>query len=206
MTEKYKFDKNDPFYLCAPMCGLIHYRHAAIIAGLGEIGTLGLAVASFYNLHLTKELTDLWTLLAAIGLLVIAFVTTSFMFYGLKAEKPNYLRPQLYFLSFEIALMIAMSVLSIASMSLGIEMTSRIFSPFVSVKDMEFHFGPIWPFCIAIVAFTCAALGIWFHLTVDGAREFLLDKKYFDHQSNDNVPLESKEKIEEEAQRSSSRA
>ncbi|CAD5206113.1 unnamed protein product [Bursaphelenchus okinawaensis] len=206
MTAKYRFNVNDRFYLCAPLCGLIHYRYGAIIAGLGEIVTLGLAVASFVNLHHTKELTALWTLLFAIGLLVGASITTCIMFYGLKSERPSFLQPQLYFLSFEIAVMIGMSILSIASMSLGIDMTSRIFSPFVNVKDMEFHFGPIWPFCIAIVAFTCAALGIWFHLTVDGAREYLLDKKYFDHQENDNLPLELKNKAEEESQRASNRA
>lgn len=48
-----------------------------------------------------------------------------------------------------------------------------------SVPEMETHFGPIWPFNVAIICFSGAALGIWFHLTIQGCQDYLLDKKYF---------------------------
>lgn len=63
---------------------------------------------------------------------------------------------------------------------------------------MEENFGPIWPFCIAIVAFTGAALGIWFHLTIQGCYDYILDKKYFDKRTDSDVPMELQQKIEAE--------
>lgn len=49
--KPYKFDPKDEFYLCPPMCGLIHYRVAAVIAGLTEIFLLGLTVLAFSSKH-----------------------------------------------------------------------------------------------------------------------------------------------------------
>lgn len=45
---------------------------------------------------------------------------------------------------------------------------------------MELNFGPIWPFNLAVVSFSGAALGIWFHIIVRGCYEYLMDKKYFE--------------------------
>jgi hypothetical protein len=62
---------------------------------------------------------------------------------------------------------------------------------------MENQFGPIWPFNVAIVCFTGAALGIWFHLTIQGCQDFLLDKKYFE--GHEQVPMELRQKVAAEA-------
>jgi hypothetical protein len=44
---------------------------------------------------------------------------------------------------------------------------------------MEKQFGPIWPFNVACVSFSGAALGIWFDVIVRGCYDYLLDKDYF---------------------------
>lgn len=44
---------------------------------------------------------------------------------------------------------------------------------------MEQNFGPIWPFNVAIVSFSGAAIGIWCEVIVQGCYDYLLDKKYF---------------------------
>lgn len=51
--------------------------------------------------------------------------------FGIKYEIPACFYPQLYFLNVEIFLLLIASAGSIASMSLGIESTHKIFSPFV---------------------------------------------------------------------------
>lgn len=40
LPAKYKFDPNDKFYMAPPMCGLLHYRNGAILAGLLEVACL----------------------------------------------------------------------------------------------------------------------------------------------------------------------
>lgn len=55
-----------------------------------------------------------------------------------------------------------------------------MYNKYFSVLEMELHFGPIWPFNVAIICFCGAALGIWFHLTIQGCQDYLLDKKYFE--------------------------
>jgi hypothetical protein len=60
---------------------------------------------------------------------------------------------------------------------------------------METHFGPIWPFNVAIICFSGAALGIWFHLTIQGCQDYLLDKKYFEE--HEELPLELRKKTAE---------
>lgn len=51
---------------------------------------------------------------------------------------------------------------------------------------MELNFGPIWPFNLAVVSFSGAALGIWFHVIVQGCYEYLLDKQYFESKHTTN--------------------
>ncbi|CAK5086480.1 unnamed protein product [Meloidogyne enterolobii] len=55
-------------------------------------------------------------------------------------------------------------------MCLGMESTHWIFSHFVRVDKMEQVAGPIWPFNIAILSFSGAALG----------RGRIILKKYFE--------------------------
>uniref|UniRef100_A0A914N0F0 Uncharacterized protein n=1 Tax=Meloidogyne incognita TaxID=6306 RepID=A0A914N0F0_MELIC len=52
------------------------------------------------------------------------------------------------------------AVFSISSMCLGMESTHWIFSHFVRVDKMEQVAGPIWPFNIAILSFSGAALDL----------------------------------------------
>jgi hypothetical protein len=77
---------------------------------------------------------------------------------------------------------------------------------------METHFGPIWPFNVAIICFSGAALGIWFHLTIQGCQDYLLDKKYFQVnnlqqfktfflQDHEQLPMELRQKAANEAER-----
>ncbi|KAI6174804.1 hypothetical protein M3Y97_00962000 [Aphelenchoides bicaudatus] len=169
LPAKYRFDPNDKFYLAPPMCSLLHYRHGAILAGALEVACLAGGVFGFINLHSERGLTELWALLVMIVFLVFGCITTSIM------------------------------LARIASMSLGIEWTNKLFSPFISVPDMENNFGPIWPFNVAIICFSGAALGIWFHLTIQGCQDYLLDKKYF--QGHEQLPMELRQKAANEAER-----
>lgn len=47
--SKFRFDPNDVFYLCPPMCNLLHYRHGAVLAGLAEVALSVLAVFAFMS-------------------------------------------------------------------------------------------------------------------------------------------------------------
>ncbi|VDD94217.1 unnamed protein product [Enterobius vermicularis] len=49
---------------------------------------------------------------------------------------------------------------------------------------METHFGPIWPFNIAVLSFFGAAVTNWFHIVIRGAYDYLLDKDYFTNKSH----------------------
>ncbi|KAI6208587.1 hypothetical protein M3Y96_00130900 [Aphelenchoides besseyi] len=186
LPEKFKFDPKDEFYLAPPMCKLLHYREGAILAGILEICCLTAGVFAFtktcvqtsVDLHSVRGLTEL---------------------FGIYLEKPKLMIPQITFLDVEIVMLLFGSAGSIASMSLGIEWTHKIFAPFVSVSEMETQFGPIWPFNVAIICFSGAAFGIWFHLTVQGCQDFLLDKIYF-REHNDDLPMELRNKIEAEQQ------
>uniref|UniRef100_A0A0N5AZ34 Uncharacterized protein n=1 Tax=Syphacia muris TaxID=451379 RepID=A0A0N5AZ34_9BILA len=53
---------------------------------------------------------------------------------------------------------------------------------------METHFGPIWPFNVAVLSFFGAAVTNWFHVIIFDAFNYLLDKKYFLERSS-NIKL-----------------
>ncbi|KAI1728243.1 hypothetical protein DdX_00408 [Ditylenchus destructor] len=180
MGEKFHFDPNDDFYLAPPMCQLMHYRHAAVVVGILEVLLLSAGTFAFMNLYKNASLTSIWSTICIAIVLGIACMTTSVMIYGIAVEKPQLLIPQITFLHVEIVLLLLGAAGSIASMSLGIEWTYSIFAPFVSIPKMEQSMGPIWPFNVAIVSFSGAALGIWFHVIVQGCYDYLLDKKYFE--------------------------
>jgi len=177
---KFRFDADDEFYMAPPTCQLMHYRHAAVFVGILEILFLSGAVATFINLYRTEGLNSIWSAVCVCFVLFIACITTAIMIYGIASERAELLWPQITFLNVEIVMLMLGAIGSIASMSLGIEWTHSIFAPFVSIPQMESNFGPIWPFNIAIVAFSGAALGIWFHVIVQGCYDYLLDKKYFE--------------------------
>jgi hypothetical protein len=56
---------------------------------------------------------------------------------------------------------------------------------------MEDQFGPIWPFNVAIVSFSGAALGIWFHVIIQGCYDFMLDKEYFSSAQMTSIEMSS---------------
>uniref|UniRef100_A0A915ENU4 Uncharacterized protein n=1 Tax=Ditylenchus dipsaci TaxID=166011 RepID=A0A915ENU4_9BILA len=147
--------------------------------GIFEVLFLFAALATFFTMHKNSTLspmTGIYIIICAATVVLIASITTAIMVYGITAEKPHLLLPQITFLHVEIILLLLGAAGSIASMSLGIEWTYSIFAPFVSIPKMERDFGPIWPFNVAIVAFSGAALGIWFHVIVQGCYDYLLDK------------------------------
>jgi hypothetical protein len=47
LPEKYRFDPNDDFYLAPPMCGLLHYKNGAVLAGILEVLCLIAGVFAF---------------------------------------------------------------------------------------------------------------------------------------------------------------
>ncbi|VDM41839.1 unnamed protein product [Toxocara canis] len=176
---KFIYDENDSFYFAPAMCKLLHYRTAAILCGLIEVAILALTVLVFFSLQLEKGITELWLTVAMVTMLAFAAVTTSLMIYGISTEQAKYLWPQMAFMHVEILLLIILAIVSITSMSMGIQTTHRLFGAFVSVHEMEDHFGPIWPFNMAVLSFFGAAVVVWFHIIVRGAYDYLLDKEYF---------------------------
>ncbi len=79
-------------------------------------------------------------------------------------------------------------------MSAGYEITNVLFGTFVNINKIEIVLGkyllsrinatlqftgPIWPFCLSVVFFFCAALAIWFYVAIRGCYDYLLDKQYF---------------------------
>ncbi|KAL3125701.1 hypothetical protein niasHT_009788 [Heterodera trifolii] len=173
----YQFDPNDEFYLAPPTCQFLHYRDAAVVVGIVEILLLTGTFFTAMNYYAGNRLVGVWAPLLVASVLCIAIGTTISMIYGIRHEQPQMLWPQIYFLKVEICLLMAGAVFSISCMCMGIEATNLIFSHFISVPQMELNFGPIWPFNLAIVSFSGAALGIWFDVIVRGC--LLLDKEYF---------------------------
>uniref|UniRef100_A0A914CPP8 MARVEL domain-containing protein n=1 Tax=Acrobeloides nanus TaxID=290746 RepID=A0A914CPP8_9BILA len=189
LPEKFNFDQDDPFYLAPPTCKLIHYRHAAIVAGVLEVFFLVLAVYSFTTLNRISGVVGFWPIFTIGFVLIIATITTGIMIYGILIGRPHYLWPQMAFLTVEIVMTLIGATIAIISMSFGLEFTYNIFSPLVNVHLMEKHFGPIWPFNIAIVSFSTSALGIWFHVIVQGCYEYMLDKEYFMGRDSRNIEM-----------------
>jgi len=181
--KPYQFDPDEDFYMAPPACQFLHYRDAAVLVGIVEVLLLAGSVATALDLHFTVGLLGIWFSVILGLILLTATVTTGVMIYGIRTENSQFLWPQMYFLRVEIALLMIGSASSIASMCLGIEWTNHIFSHILSVPLMEENFGPIWPFNLAIISFTGAAIGIWFEVIVCGCYDYLLDKEYFSIQN-----------------------
>uniref|UniRef100_A0A0M3HXL1 MARVEL domain-containing protein n=1 Tax=Ascaris lumbricoides TaxID=6252 RepID=A0A0M3HXL1_ASCLU len=181
---KFVYDENDTFYFPPAICKLLHYRSAAILCGLVEVALLALTVLAFFSLQLEKGITEVWLTMAMVGMLAFAAVTTSLMIYGIITEQAKYLWPQMAFMHIEVILLIISAIVSITSMSMGIQTTHRLFGAFVSVHEMEDHFGPIWPFNMAVLSFFGAAIVVWFYIIVRGAYDYILDKQYFTKSPN----------------------
>ncbi|KAF7633342.1 hypothetical protein Mgra_00007224 [Meloidogyne graminicola] len=175
----YQYNQNDEFYMAPPTCQFLHYRDAAVMVGIFEVLMIAGTLFGSLNFYLNIRLFGIWSPLLISTILCIAIGTTIIMIYGIKTEQPQLLWPQIYFLKLEISLLLAGAVFSISSMCLGMEYTNWIFSHFVRVDKMEQVAGPIWPFNIAIISFSGAAIGIWFDVIVRGCYDYLLDKEYF---------------------------
>ncbi|KAL7069888.1 hypothetical protein ACQ4LE_010796 [Meloidogyne hapla] len=180
----YQYDPDDEFYMAPPTCQFLHYRDAAVMVGIFEVLMIAGTLFGALNFYIGIRLFGIWAPLLISAILCIAIGTTVTMIYGIKTEQPQLLWPQIYFLKLEISLLLAGAVFSISSMCLGMESTHWIFSQFVRVDKMELVAGPIWPFNIAILSFSGAALGIWFDVIVRGCYDYLLDKEYFSKTSN----------------------
>lgn len=181
---KYQFDPDDEFYMAPQACQFLHYRDAAVLVGILEVLLLVFAVVTALDLHFTLRMLGIWFSIVLGMILFVATITTGFMIWGIRTENSEMLRPQMYFLKVEISILLVLSLSSIASMCLGIEWTNFIFSHILSVPLIEEHFGPIWPFNIAIISFSGAAVGIWFETIVSGCYDYLLDKEYFSMQTS----------------------
>uniref|UniRef100_A0A1I8BAI3 DUF4203 domain-containing protein n=1 Tax=Meloidogyne hapla TaxID=6305 RepID=A0A1I8BAI3_MELHA len=153
----YQYDPDDEFYMAPPTCQFLHYRDAAVMVGIFEVLMIAGTLFGALNFYIGIRLFGIWAPLLISAILCIAIGTTVTM---------------------------AGAVFSISSMCLGMESTHWIFSQFVRVDKMELVAGPIWPFNIAILSFSGAALGIWFDVIVRGCYDYLLDKEYFSKTSN----------------------
>ncbi|VDN31935.1 unnamed protein product [Gongylonema pulchrum] len=125
------FDKDDAFYMAPAVARLMHYRNAAVLCGLIEITILIVTIFGFFSLQLEKGNTHLWLSTALIILLVFATVTTFLMIYGILAEKPKYMWPQMAFMHIEVTILTIAAILSITSMSMGLQATHRLFGIFI---------------------------------------------------------------------------
>ncbi|VDK67450.1 unnamed protein product [Onchocerca ochengi] len=159
--KPFVYDKDDEFYLAPAVCHLMHYRNAAVLCGILEIILLILAVFAF---------------LSKLSLLV--------KIYGIVTENPKYIWPLMAFMHIEITILIIAAILSITSMSMGLQTTHRLFGFYVSIQKLENHFGPIWPFNLAVMSFFGATIIIWSYIIVRGAYDYLLDKEYFTKKPN----------------------
>ncbi|KAE9554921.1 hypothetical protein FO519_001886 [Halicephalobus sp. NKZ332] len=189
--RNYVFDPNDDFYLAPPAAQLLHYRTAAMVAGVLEVLVLVVSVFVLLHFYLHIGLTGFYSSLTCIAFLIVAIITTTVMITGILQEKPHFMIPQILFLKIEIFTLLVGVAFSIASMSLGMDWSRIIFSPIVNVPLMEGNFGPIWPFNLATISFCGAALGIWFHEIVEGCHEYLLDKQYFDEIQGQEIELQN---------------
>uniref|UniRef100_A0A914Q0Z5 Uncharacterized protein n=1 Tax=Panagrolaimus davidi TaxID=227884 RepID=A0A914Q0Z5_9BILA len=191
-VEDYVFDQNDEFYMAPPTAGFLHYRTAAIICGILEVAVLIGATLTLIHFYLNIGITGFYSSLCGTIFVFVAIITTTIMVIGIITERPSFISPQMIFLQVEVGVLLIGALISISSMSLGIESTATLFGPFVNVHMMEDSMGPIWPFNLATVCFCGAALGIWFYKIVEGCREFLLDKKFFEAKAKNELEMEIK--------------
>ncbi|OZC12721.1 hypothetical protein X798_00353 [Onchocerca flexuosa] len=182
--KPFVYDKDDEFYLAPAVCHLMHYRNAAVLGGILEIVLLILAVLAFLNLELENANIHTWLLVILIIFPIFATVTTLLMIYGIVTEKPKYIWPLMAFMHIEITILIIAAIASITSMSMGLQATHRLFGFYVSIQKLENHFGPIWPFNLAVMSFFGATIIIWSYIIIRGAYDYLLDKEYFTKKPN----------------------
>uniref|UniRef100_A0A1I7W098 MARVEL domain-containing protein n=1 Tax=Loa loa TaxID=7209 RepID=A0A1I7W098_LOALO len=193
------YDKDDEFYSAPAFCYLMHYRNAAIFCGVFQILSLIIAVFVFLSNVLKSngipihEVTDLklekmdiriWLSMTLVIFLVFATLTTLLMIYGIVTEKPKYIWPVMAFMHVEVTILIISAIASITSMSMGLQATHRLFGVYISIHKLENHFGPIWPFNLAVLSFFGATIVIWSYIIVRGAYDYLLDKEYFTKKSS----------------------
>ncbi|VDN06719.1 unnamed protein product [Thelazia callipaeda] len=182
--EPFVYNKDDDFYM-APACfHAVHYKNAAILCGIIEICVIAITVLKILSLEFGKENNRAWFLAELVTLLVFAVITTILMIYGIIAEKPKYLWPQMAFMHVEGTLLMILAVASVASMSMGLQATHGLFGLLSNIRTLEDHFGPIWPFNLAVVSFFGAAAIVWSYIIVRGAYDYLLDKDYFTKKPN----------------------
>ncbi|EJW87407.1 hypothetical protein WUBG_01684 [Wuchereria bancrofti] len=177
--KSFVYDKDDEFYSAPAFCYLMHYRNAAIFCGILEILLFIIAILIFLRLRLEKEDIRIWLSMTLVVFLVFAALTTLLMIYGIVAEKPKYIWPLMAFMHIEVTILIISAIASITSMSMGLQATHRLFGVYVSIHKLENHFGPIWPFNLAVLSFFGATVVIWSYIIVRGAYDYLLDKEYF---------------------------
>ncbi|CAG9540119.1 unnamed protein product [Cercopithifilaria johnstoni] len=177
--KPFVYDKDNEFYSAPSFCYLLHYRNAAVFCAILDILLLITAILVFFNLQLEKENIRIWLLITLIIFLISATVTTILMIYGIVTEKPKYMWPLMAFMHIEVTILIISAIASITSMSMGLQATHRLFSFYVSMNKLEYYFGPIWPFNLAILSFFAATIVIWSYIIVRGAYDYLLDKEYF---------------------------
>ncbi|VDK83045.1 unnamed protein product [Litomosoides sigmodontis] len=173
------YDKDDEFYSAPAFCHLLHYRNAAIFCGILEILLIVVAMLLLRNLQLEKANSRVWFSITLVLFFISATITTLLMIYGIVKEKPKYIWPVMVFMHIEVTILIILAIASITSMSMGLQATHRFFGLYVSVNKLEKHFGPIWPFNLAILSFFAATIVIWSYIIVRGAYDYLLDKEYF---------------------------
>ncbi|EFO26917.1 hypothetical protein LOAG_01570 [Loa loa] len=178
------YDKDDEFYSAPAFCYLMHYRNAAIFCGVFQILSLIIAVFVFLNLKLEKMDIRIWLSMTLVIFLVFATLTTLLMIYGIVTEKPKYIWPVMAFMHVEVTILIISAIASITSMSMGLQATHRLFGVYISIHKLENHFGPIWPFNLAVLSFFGATIVIWSYIIVRGAYDYLLDKEYFTKKSS----------------------
>uniref|UniRef100_A0A158Q8L4 MARVEL domain-containing protein n=1 Tax=Elaeophora elaphi TaxID=1147741 RepID=A0A158Q8L4_9BILA len=182
--KSFVYNKDDEFYSAPAFCYLLHYRNAAVFCGILEVLLLIVAVLVFLNLQLEKANIRIWFVITLVIFLVFATITTLLMIYGIVTEKPKYMWPLMAFMHIEVTILITSAIASITSMSMGLQATHRLFGLYVSIHKLEKHFGPIWPFNLAILSFFAATIVIWSYIMVRGAYDYLLDKEYFTRKSS----------------------
>uniref|UniRef100_A0A915IVP5 MARVEL domain-containing protein n=1 Tax=Romanomermis culicivorax TaxID=13658 RepID=A0A915IVP5_ROMCU len=179
------FDPMDEIYMANACCECMHYRTASVCVGVVELAfmILWLGLALFY--HSTSEAGGFaaWLIVCQICLACVFFASIVALFLAVVFEKKFLLLPHMGLQILGIGTGLALTFLAVVVMAIGSEVSEQVFG-FVfgrsNLPKIERDFGPIWPFCLAVVFDFGAAIGIWLYVLVKGYYDYLQDKEFFE--------------------------
>lgn len=179
------FEEKSEKYIARACCDCMHITHGAIVVGVLQLLMLAgwLAVSLYYYLKIHSGgflpfIGHAGGILVALGCLIAKFC-------GIAMEKPYLMWPNMIVEILGIAAGILLTILAVICMAAGTKYAvlsfGAIFGDYL-LHLAKTHLGPIWPFVLAVIFDSGAAVGIWFYNLTSGCYQFICDKRF--HQSN----------------------